>query len=305
MSTTNEGLIKRYLLGNMSHEERVRFEDEYFADADLFEEFISTENDLIDSFVRGKLLESEEQQFEQYYCVSHERREKVEFARALVHVVQRERRTNSANRIATWESFLTVFRGWDAKAKWATIATAGLMVSAMVALALLSYRLRDELHRERAGREQLHRNEDRMREQIAQLELRTQSDSENGQNGGVPRQPAPPDLTFNLTPGTERGSNVEGKDLVITPSPWIRLEMPLDRDEYKSYEAVLLTGELHEVRRGTALKSQLIGAGKCVIWRFSSDSVMTGDYVVELSGKTEDGGTAKLQVYSFRVMRRY
>src|SRR5207244_1824571 len=126
MPTTNEVLIKQYLLGDMPHEDRLRFEDRYFADADLFEEFLNTENEIVDSFARGKLSESEERQFEQNYCVSRERREKLEFARALAQVAEHELRSSSTNKFSPLESFVSFCRQLDPKLRWASVAVAAL-----------------------------------------------------------------------------------------------------------------------------------------------------------------------------------
>ena len=302
MRTTNEVLIKRYLLGDMPHEERVRFEDRCFADADMFEEFLGTENELVDSFARGKLSESEEQQFERNYCVSPKRREKVEFAKALAKVVQHELRASSTTRLSLLQSFLAFFRVPGPNLRWASVAVATLLIAGVLGLALQDDALRGELQQAKTAQERLRKERDGLREQIKGFEDHNQQIPGSEQGNQVARLWVSPDLTFTLIPGTERGFNVAKKDLVIPPGPWIRLEMPLVGDEYISYEAVLLDSELHEVRRGKTLKS--VQAGKAVIWRLSSDAIKSGDYLVELIGKMKGGGTEKVQAFSFRIIRR-
>jgi cell division protein FtsL len=304
MRTTNEVLIKQYLLGEMPKEERSRFEDQYLTDAEMFEELVNTENELVDSFARGSLSEFEKRQFEQNYCVSRERRDKVEFAKALAQVVQHELRTSAPNKFSLLESFLAFFRVLDAKLQWALVVVAALLIAGVVGLALQDYGLRGELHQARTDQEQLRKEEDGLRKQIAEFKNHNQPIPESEQGNQVARLGPPPDLTFNLTPGTERSSTVLQKDFVIPPSPWIRLEMPLYRDEYRNYEAVLLNAELQEVLRGKDLKSRPVRAGTAVIWRLPSNSFKSADYVVQLNGKEEGGRTARVQSYSFRTTRK-
>src|SRR5215469_4346956 len=76
-------LLERYILGQVSPEERAVLEERYQADGDLFEELIAKENDLIDSYVRGELSGSARLQFESRFPAIPELRERVELARSL------------------------------------------------------------------------------------------------------------------------------------------------------------------------------------------------------------------------------
>src|SRR5436305_13874038 len=86
----NENLMKRYLLNDLSAEERTRLEDDYFVDAIRFEELVGIENDLIDSYVRGALSDSERWHFEEHYADRPERRARIDFAKALAHATAHE-----------------------------------------------------------------------------------------------------------------------------------------------------------------------------------------------------------------------
>ena len=79
----NEGLIVRYLLGDLPEEEQARVEDRAFADADYMNALEASEADLIDTYVRGGLSQSERRAFERRFLTSTNRRSKVEFAKAL------------------------------------------------------------------------------------------------------------------------------------------------------------------------------------------------------------------------------
>ena len=82
----NEGFIVRYLLGDLSEQEQIEVEDRAFSDPYYLQNILAVEADLIDEYVRGGLLENQRRQFETRFLASSERRQKVEFARALARV---------------------------------------------------------------------------------------------------------------------------------------------------------------------------------------------------------------------------
>src|SRR4051812_3826365 len=77
-------LITSYLLGELSEDERSRLEERYFADAELSHEVQAVRDELVDAYVRGRLPQRERERFETYFMASPRRRERVEFAAALL-----------------------------------------------------------------------------------------------------------------------------------------------------------------------------------------------------------------------------
>jgi len=61
---SNEVLIVRYLLGDLSEQEQVDIEDRAFSDAPYLQNILAVEADLIDEYVRGGFHENERRQFE-------------------------------------------------------------------------------------------------------------------------------------------------------------------------------------------------------------------------------------------------
>src|SRR5213594_1873976 len=82
----DEGLLVKYLLGDLSETEQVQVEDRAFADADYLGPLEAAEADLIDTYVRGGLSQSERRAFEPRFLTAPSRWSKVEFARALARV---------------------------------------------------------------------------------------------------------------------------------------------------------------------------------------------------------------------------
>jgi len=52
-----EETCERYLLGELSEAEQERFEEAYFADDALFEQFQAVKDDLLDAYARDELAE--------------------------------------------------------------------------------------------------------------------------------------------------------------------------------------------------------------------------------------------------------
>lgn len=84
MAARSEVDTKRiqYLLGLCSQADRERFESEYFEDEDAYQKMLTAEDDLIDAYARGELTGEERRRFEKRFLGSFEGRKRVKFARA-------------------------------------------------------------------------------------------------------------------------------------------------------------------------------------------------------------------------------
>src|SRR5882724_5404200 len=109
----DEGLLQRYLLGNLSEEEQVQVEDRAFADALYLGALEAAEADLIDSYVRGGLSQPDRRQFERRFLTSPQRRSKVDFARALARVAAETSHPLVPAHPSGWQALLGVMSGWN------------------------------------------------------------------------------------------------------------------------------------------------------------------------------------------------
>jgi anti-sigma-K factor RskA len=75
--------IRKFLLGYIQVEERRKIEERLMLDDDYFEEISMQEEELIQDYVDGQLNTDERRRFKKYFFISEERRQKIEFARAL------------------------------------------------------------------------------------------------------------------------------------------------------------------------------------------------------------------------------
>ena|SRR5215475_3493207 len=87
MPRVKNEVIKQYLLNALSEADRVQFEMQYFEDDDLYQRLRAVEEDLITDYVYERLTDSERRSFDEHYCVTSERRERVETARNWKNVI--------------------------------------------------------------------------------------------------------------------------------------------------------------------------------------------------------------------------
>jgi hypothetical protein len=75
--------LRRYLLGQMVEVDLSQVEERLMSEADLYEEILILEDEIIDQYIRGAMSEAESASFERYFLQSPEHRQKLRFARAL------------------------------------------------------------------------------------------------------------------------------------------------------------------------------------------------------------------------------
>jgi hypothetical protein len=105
--------IRRYLLGQLTDGAREEIEQNLLTNAELFEELLAAEDELIDEYLAGELPRDERVQFEQHFLAAPERQEKLRFARALNrYVTVASRQETSAGKFSPvlWSSRTILYR---------------------------------------------------------------------------------------------------------------------------------------------------------------------------------------------------
>ncbi len=83
MTSGDERLLTQYLLGELPDDERLRLEEEYLADPELFARLLAAEDDLIDAYARGTLPVEARAPFEARYGRTGDQQQRIAFADAL------------------------------------------------------------------------------------------------------------------------------------------------------------------------------------------------------------------------------
>ena len=120
----------RYLLGLCSRAERERIESEYFEDDDAFQEMLTAEDDLIDAYARGELTDEERRRFEKLFLTSLRARDRVQFARGFAGATALARPIETTTH-RTWHDALNPFRTLRGALRIATAAAVIVLVAAV------------------------------------------------------------------------------------------------------------------------------------------------------------------------------
>ncbi len=83
--------FRQYLLGQLPAEELDQFEQRLFSDNDVFEELLASEDELIEASIGNELSPAEVDHFKKYFLITSDRKEKLQFRRALQRVAQKNR----------------------------------------------------------------------------------------------------------------------------------------------------------------------------------------------------------------------
>jgi hypothetical protein len=290
-------LIRRYLLGDLSAEEQTRIEDEYFTDAERFEELVEAENDLIDSYVRGNLSDLEQQKFEQLYSNSPGRHTRIDFARSLVEIAPQIKEPSLKQGAARWWSSWELFAGRRGLLQLALVPIGFLMMAAIgLWLLIQNQRLRIELHHSQAERAELQRDKDVLAQQLAKLGK--EAPQALSSHGGAevakieePHLPGKPE-SLRLQPGMLRdGGSREPTLRLPLHGSLIDLDLVLDQDKHEraSYYAIVRTAEGRTVFMHDDLSLMNDQNEQAVVLQLPSRLIKVDDYVITLySSKTKE-----------------
>jgi hypothetical protein len=182
-------VMVRYLLGELSAEERRAVEEQYFHDDQLFEEFLAAEGELIDGYVQGQLPEEVREKFEAQFLATPEGRRKVELSRAVMSAMleepaqvaaahaEAETATEAEARPSWWQSLWQRGRSRNRVWQLSFAALALFFVLGVPWLAVENLRLRSRLRSTEASLQQKEREAQQLQEQEA-AKLRHQQQQE-------------------------------------------------------------------------------------------------------------------------------
>jgi hypothetical protein len=81
--------IKNYLLGSLEESRKTQLEEQLLNDAQLFEELLIAEDELVDHYVAGRLSVEDKARFESYFLATPDRIRKTQFGRAFHKYLER------------------------------------------------------------------------------------------------------------------------------------------------------------------------------------------------------------------------
>jgi len=287
---SDQGLMRRYLLGTAKPEESSDFEHKYLCDAGIFEELVEVENDLIDAYARRQLPGTEMREFERRYLSSERGRARVQYASALAELSLGMQEVALVQRSSLWSRLASLFAQPN---RGLRLGLAGALATVLI---ILSVKLAN------------HRPVDTANQASNIPASSTTAPLPGAHQEEIAKSNGPElgGLIVPLTPGIAR--DAESREQVITiPSKAssITFRLLLEADSHPAYVAVLETAEGHRIQRSDKLRSQQLDGSNVVEVLVAATLIRSGDYVIRLSGTAGTRVEAEeVEAYTFRALHQ-
>jgi hypothetical protein len=320
----NVNLIRRYLLEDLSEEEREHIEQLLMLQDEFYQELLYAEDDLIDDYIFGRLPDEDQPKFKKRFLQVPQLRQSVKLTAALrKHALET---TPLVVAEAPVPSSPTVF---DSLRSFFTRPAVGLAFSAMllgviglnVWLLKQNSQLRSrvgeleirqsaspvpdpqqELKAALQSNEQLKSDLERRQQLLAEESRRRQLAEE--QLKGLTRRPVEVGgtgvLAFTLFSGGNRDSGGTTKVPLQPDTGRVQFKLDLAARDYPRYNVVLYTAEGLRVRSRSNLR---LTPEKVVLFEVPAKALSSGDYRIVLSGVKSSGARDELDNYYFRVSK--
>lgn len=324
----NKNLIRRYLLGELSEQEREQVEQRLLSDDDFYQQLLIAEDEVVDEFVSDALTESERAKFSQRFLQVPELRQDVRFAAGLrKHTLEAAPQTAVLAPSPTRVSLFSWLRRFFMRPVLAfSLATA--LLAAVVLVALLSVqnsRLRKQVEQLQAQQTPTPASEQDLQEQLAAERLRneqlraellreqqrTDKTPEIQNVNGRPQPTPEPTLSppsksaavfaVTLTPGLVRDSGTSKKFSLPPATREVMLGLELPASGHSSYSVVLKTVEGRELLSRRGLRTG--GLEQSVSFVVPARLLKPNDYQILLTGVTPTGESEEISSYYFRVLK--
>lgn len=327
MKTQNENLMTQYLLGELSEDEKLSLEEQFFAHDDAFEQLLALEDELRYDYAQGGLTPQQRHQFEQRFLTLPGGTQTVAIAKAVLDKVAEAapvkapaRAVITGEKPSFFQSLMALFGLQYLTMQFAMTAASLLLLFGGSWLLYQTVKLHSQVQQlevARVEQEQQHvqqaneqqargnlLNEQLENERRKRTELEQELAKQKAQAARTPdNQPALPTtlLSFLLTPGLSRDIDSTKRLTIPSGTTQLRLQLRLKRPgSYQSYQAVLQTLDGANLLTRTLPHS----AGQMVTVMIPAKLMPSGDYVVVLKGKTADGQMEEIDEYHFSTTRQ-
>ena len=267
--------MRNYLLGTLTEDRRAALEENILCDAQIYEELLVIEEELIDQYVANNLSPSERHQFETHFLITAERQKNLRFSHLLKRYLTSRSVTVPAETIpaavrqsdnsAPAKIFFPFAGGTFARG--ALLAASAAVVAGVAILVVVCW-LATRRYEQSVARQ----------ESVRVVSVPLMPGSLRSGEGATQRVPLP-----------ARGVNV-------------RLELQVSNTVFQKYKSELLR-ENESVQSTNELKVEKKGEQHIVPWTITGDVLSPGDYQVKLSGVSDSGQDELIDNYPFRVIK--
>lgn len=313
-------LIRRYLLEDLSDEEREQIEQLLMTNDEFYQELRYAEDDLIDDYVLGRLPDEDQPKFKKRFLHAPQLRQSVNFTVALKDHALNTAPVVVAERVPSRATFFESLRRFFTQPAVGLAFSAALLgvIGLNVWLLKQNSQLRSrvgelearqsaspssdplqELRAARRDNEELQARLDLKQQELVEESRKRQL--AEAQLKGPTRQPDEAGGNRVFTVALVSGGIRElGSTKRVPLEPDIRsvqFELDLAAKDYPRYSAVLQTDEGQRKWSSSNLK---LTAGK-ILFEVPARRLASGDYHIILSGVKSSGARDDLEHYYFRV----
>jgi hypothetical protein len=267
-------IVRQFLLGKVTDEERQRIETLFLTDAEVKERIIAAEQELIDDYLEGALTTEDREKFHLRYGQTPEQQQKLRIARSIKEWASAETAVPQTITVRTtsWGILGRVL--WSKPALVTSISLAVIIVI----VAAVWLRALNEQRNKRLALEQ----------ELAQL------NSPSTLNES-------PSQTLDLSPVTVRSGERQAEIKRRSGIRIVELRLPwLQQERYSTYQA--------EIRRLRDAESFTVpnlqgrdDGGYAIGVRLPTHMLVPGQYQIHLSGIAGDGAPGLAEDYAFAV----
>jgi hypothetical protein len=269
----NTEMLVRYLLGQLSEEERHKLEEEYLGNETLHEELLAVETELMDAHSRGD-LSLEEQRHILGRSSKQNVRQRMLFSEALRRRISHPPR--EARAVASASQFISNALNALYQRRWFALAAFATFALLIVGVAQIGRR-------------------------VALDKSLVQGTTRRATPEVQPLRPVPPTLSLILLPG-QRSAGHGNKLMLPQVERIVRIQIVLEEaGHYPGYEAALKAVDQPFSQTFKALSIQVGTKGEReLVVECPSGKFRPGDYAVSVYG-TRHGSRQEIAGYFFRV----
>lgn len=307
---TNEAVYRRFLLGEMTEEEREKFEVKFLADADIFDEICVAEDELVESYIRGTLDLETKRKFETHYLKTKKGAEKLAFTRSMLEKLQAvKNEVETEEKISVWKSLIAFFT----PPKLAFGAGFALLLIAFTSWFLLKKPSETEIVKNATPTPTVkaETNLNVPTNQHSTVEFPINNSNKENINTNSEPKPTPkptetpkektsvPNPVLALFAGMVRGNGKTTSVTIPKDAKGLSLQLNLESRDYKIYLAEIVDQDGSSIFKSGKISAQGVRLNAFI----PSAKLKKGDYIVKVYGINAENAEESAADFQFRVNR--
>lgn len=301
MKANRNDLATRFLLGELSEEERREVEERFLGDNEFFEQMLASEDALLDEYLSGTLNEEDQFRAKALFESSREQREHVENTKRILAMVQPDVIRDGPVAVAERTVPPSYVAHRISTLVWSAVALAFVLLGSWSLY--LAYRHRSLSAKEVAAEQSARQANETLNAELAhrdQLTEELESERRKNQSLLAQLQHKGSQTTVTLEPGRLERSDKSTLPTIKANTSLLKIRLVLDSDsKFEQYSVSITTFEGRKIQ-SLSLTANQVQQGM-LIMTLPVDIFGSDDFRVELSGASAGDDFRHLADYAFRL----